>query len=624
MLGSDSETFSRRLIEVAGLTDEQVAHAREVWRTTGGDFGWVIASEGYVSRPQLYEALADATGLPLVRDVERVRQHMDVRLVLKMHYEQVIEHQFMPFHVREGVLVILTARPGLASTYQLCRELFGDYEVAELLVTDLDLTIIAARTFRDEMVEQAILSNLRRNPEQSASRVFTIPQVVCLSALALAYVAWLYADVRPALTFLIALLQFFFLASVVLKTVLSVAGTRNEIAQPVSSEEIAGLRDADLPDYTILVPVYKEPEVIHHLIEGLKKIDYPQHKLDVMLLVEEDDTATLEAAKAARPNANWRFIVVPNSQPRTKPKACNFGLFFARGRYLVIYDAEDIPEPTQLKASVLAFERSGPQYVCFQAALNYFNSTENVLTRMFTLEYSYWFDYLLPGLDRLRLPIPLGGTSNHFDVEKLRKLGGWDPFNTTEDADLGMRASAEGYRIGIINSTTYEEANSNFNNWVRQRSRWIKGYMQTWLVYNRHPLKLVRTIGLRNFLAFNFFIGGTALTALAAPPLWLVFFGWLITRTHVLAPLFPDALLYVALVNLLVGNFLGIYLNMIAVFMRGNFELLPYALLNPIYWLMQSLAAYKALGQLFTKPFYWEKTRHGISRVDPRPAAPGG
>jgi cellulose synthase/poly-beta-1,6-N-acetylglucosamine synthase-like glycosyltransferase len=281
----------------------------------------------------------------------------------------------------------------------------------------------------------------------------------------------------------------------------------------------------------------------------------------------------------------------------------------------VIYDAEDIPDSDQLKTAVVAFRKNPSDYVCFQAALNYFNAEENVLTRMFTLEYSYWFDYLIPGLDRLKLPIPLGGTSNHFDVAKLRVLGGWDPFNTTEDADLGIRATAEKFRVGFINSTTFEEANANLGNWIRQRSRWVKGYMQTFLVYWRHPLALIRAIGLRQFVAFNLFVGGTPLTFLAAPPLWALFVYWLVTRSHAIEPLFPDTVLYLALANLLLGNFLGIYLNMIAIYLRKNYQLMPYALLNPFYWILHSIASYKALGQLVTKPFYWEKTQHGISRV---------
>jgi cellulose synthase/poly-beta-1,6-N-acetylglucosamine synthase-like glycosyltransferase len=610
--------LSAQLIAAAEVSDEAVAAARAIQEQSGGDLSWILASMGVVTRRALYETLGEYYGLPLVRDIERMRTNVDIDLIGKMTYEEVISNEFMPFSLAQGNLVIATSHPQNAVAHAFARERFGAETIAELLISDLDLTLVASRTFRDSMIDNAVMKNFHRNPEQSARRVFTGEQILVCGAILAAGVVWGYFDIRSMLIAIIALLQVFFLASVAFKVVLSIAGAQNEISQPISANEIAALRDEDLPMYTVLVPVYKEPEVVGQLIGGLKNIDYPQHKLDVMLLLEEDDVKTLQAAKDARPPANWRFIVVPNRQPRTKPKACNYGLEFAHGDYLVIYDAEDIPEPSQLKMAVCAFRKNTSDYVCFQAALNYFNATENVLTRMFTLEYSYWFDYLIPGLDRLNLPIPLGGTSNHFDVAKLRKLGGWDPFNTTEDADLGIRASAEKYRVGFINSTTFEEANANLGNWIRQRSRWVKGYMQTFLVYWRHPVELIRTIGLKNFLAFNLFIGGTPLTFLASPPLWALFVYWLLTRSHAVEPLFPDAVLYLALANLLIGNFLGIYLNMIAIYLRKNYALMPYALLNPLYWLLHSIAAYKALGQLFTKPFYWEKTQHGISRVAPK------
>jgi cellulose synthase/poly-beta-1,6-N-acetylglucosamine synthase-like glycosyltransferase len=615
------DALSAQLIAAANIPAESVANARAIQAQSGGELSWILASMGVVTRRALYETLAEFYGVPLVRDIERMRTNVDIGLIEKMTYEDVIRYEFMPFSLAGGVLVIATSHPQNATAHAFALERYGAATIAELLISDLDLTLVASRTFRDTMIDHAVMSNFHRNPEQSARRVFTVPQIVVLCAMLAALVVWGYFDVRSMLIAIIGLLQVFFLASVAFKVVLSIAGAQNEISQPVSAAEIAALHDEDLPVYTVLVPVYKEPEVVGQLIAGLKGIDYPQHKLDVMLLLEEDDVKTLEAAKDARPPANWRFIVVPNRQPRTKPKACNYGLAFAHGEYLVIYDAEDIPEPSQLKMAVCAFRKNPADYVCFQAALNYFNATENVLTRMFTLEYSYWFDYLIPGLDRLNLPIPLGGTSNHFDVSKLRTLGGWDPFNTTEDADLGIRASAEKYRIGFINSTTFEEANADLGNWIRQRSRWVKGYMQTFLVYWRHPVALIRTIGFKNFLAFNLFIGGTPLTFLASPPLWALFVFWLLTRSHAVEPLFPDAVLYLALANLLIGNFLGIYLNMIAIYLRKNYALMPYALLNPIYWLFHSIAAYKALGQLFTKPFYWEKTQHGISRVAPKTMA---
>jgi len=314
-------------------------------------------------------------------------------------------------------------------------------------------------------------------------------------------------------------------------------------------------------------------------------------------------------------------VFIPKGQPQTKPKACNVGLFFARGEYLVIYDAEDRPDPDQLKKAVVAFRKGPPHLVCVQAALNYFNSNENFLTRMFTLEYSYWFDYMLPGLDALHLPIPLGGTSNHFRTDILRQLGGWDPFNVTEDADLGMRAATKGYTVGVINSTTYEEANNQLWNWIRQRSRWIKGYMQTVLVHTRHPLGLMKNADLRNIFGFIMLILGTPFIFLSAPPLWLFYLVYLVTGTHLFDYLFPPITLYISLFNLLFGNGLMIYLNMLAVFKRNYFNLLLFALLNPIYWVLHSIAAYKALWQLFARPYFWEKTIHGISReLYPKPS----
>ena len=216
----------------------------------------------------------------------------------------------------------------------------------------------------------------------------------------------------------------------------------------------------------------------------------------------------------------FEIIIVPRSQPQTKPKACNFALRFARGEYLVIYDAEDRPEPDQLRKVVATFRRSPPNTACLQCRLNYYNAGENWLTRMFTLDYALWFDQVLPGLERLGMPIPLGGTSNHFRIDVLRELHAWDPFNVTEDADLGIRIGQKGYRVGVVDSTTFEEASCRTGQWLRQRSRWIKGYMQTLLVHTRRPLHFIRTSGVLGFLGFVFFIGGTVLAGLLNPVFW--------------------------------------------------------------------------------------------------------
>jgi cellulose synthase/poly-beta-1,6-N-acetylglucosamine synthase-like glycosyltransferase len=414
------------------------------------------------------------------------------------------------------------------------------------------------------------------------------------------------------LVVLSARVNFAFLGSIVFKVVTSLAGAEAEHAQSVSAKDLEELEERDLPFYTILVPVYKEANVVPALVENLRRLDYPASKLEIFLLIEEVDDETLEAARAAQPPESVTLLIVPDGVPRTKPRACNVGLLFAKGEYLVIYDAEDRPEPDQLKKAVVAFRRGGEKLVCIQAALNYFNASENFLTRMFTLEYSFWFDYMLPGLDRLNLPIPLGGTSNHFRTEALRKLGGWDPFNVTEDADLGIRASAQGYQVGVVNSTTYEEANNAVGNWIRQRSRWIKGYMQTTLVYMRDPARLVHSVGIKNALGFALLIGGTPLTFLALLPMWVMFTAWLLIGFP-LDTLYPPVVLYAGLFNLVLGNGLMIAVNMLGVGKRRNYGLVMYALANPLYWILHSIAAYKALWQLITNPFYWEKTNHGIS-----------
>jgi cellulose synthase/poly-beta-1,6-N-acetylglucosamine synthase-like glycosyltransferase len=331
------------------------------------------------------------------------------------------------------------------------------------------------------------------------------------------------------------------------------------------------------------------------------------------VLLEADDEETPAALAAADPPGYFRAIVLPDSQPKTKPKACNVGLTTARGEFLVIYDAEDRPDPDQLKKAVYAFRRSGRRVVCLQAALNYWNTRDNALTRMFTLEYSFWFDYMLPGLYALRMPIPLGGTSNHFRTQALRDLGGWDPYNVTEDADLGIRASMSGYEVGIIDSTTFEEANRSYPNFIRQRSRWIKGYLQTVLVHSRRPVRLLREAGPKALLGFGLLIGGTPLTFLAMPPLILVTVAYALGQPLGWFPELPPWVMVVGITNLVLGNGVSVYIAMAGAFKRRNYGLVPWALLNPVYWLLHSVASYKALWQLITRPHYWEKTRHGLS-----------
>lgn len=597
------------------ITEKQLKEALDYQLKYGGRLGWILASLGYVNRLQFFETLANQYNLEFIKDIKYIIKTIDASIIRRFDPFLLTDVQAIPYKVEKNKATILTSYPKSKSLEEFVDKYFKDYIVDYKVITDLDLSKILTYFFKDSYLDKAIRGLFYLSPELSASRVFSKGQVIFVGLAIFSSLVWIYFNLKSYLVFLIAILQIFYFMIVSFKFIVSMAGAKSELEQYVTDEEVKNLKDEELPVYTVLIPVYKEPEVINILIEGLKKIDYPQNKLDIILLLEEDDNITLEAAKNNKPPANWRFVILPNAIPKTKPKACNYGLFFSRGKYLTIYDAEDIPDKDQLKKCIIAFKKSSKDYICFQCALNYFNKDENLLTKMFTLEYSYWFDYLLPGLFNLKLPIPLGGTSNHFDVDKLKEIGAWDPFNTTEDADLGVRARAKDYKVGVVNSTTYEEANARIGNWIRQRSRWVKGYMQTWLVYLRNNNVLLKNVGVKGYIGFNLLVGGTPVAFLINPIMWGIFLLWIITKSHFIESLFPNYILYISLYNLLFGNFIGIYLNMIAVFRRKYYNLLPYAFLNPIYWLLHSIASYKALFELFTKPFYWQKTQHGITKM---------
>jgi cellulose synthase/poly-beta-1,6-N-acetylglucosamine synthase-like glycosyltransferase len=600
----------RGLISLFDLTRALAAQER-----TGDRLGSILMSLGMVKRQQLYRVLADLWGHSFV---DLIKNTPDAALVRRFDYATLSELRFVPrtLHtLSDGTpwLEVATSDQPSEAVTRRCQRLLGsDVHIAFSVTTDWDIGRSLADVFRDELVLTATMGLYNRNPEESAYRTFRKWQIEAAVLGVLLLIIGLVLVTVETLVVLSAFVNFAFLGSIVFKVVTSLAGAEGEHAQAVSERDLAQLDERDLPFYTILVPVFREANVVPALVENLRRLDYPASKLEIFLLIEEVDEETLEAARAAHPPESVTLMIVPDGVPRTKPRACNVGLMFARGEYLVIYDAEDRPEPDQLKKAVVAFRRGGDKLVCIQAALNYFNASENFLTRMFTLEYSFWFDYMLPGLERLKLPIPLGGTSSHFRTDALRKLGGWDPFNVTEDADLGIRASAEGYQVGVVNSTTYEEANNEVGNWIRQRSRWIKGYMQTTLVYLRNPVRLTRSVGVRSALAFALLIGGTPLTFLALLPMWLMFVAWLVIGFP-LDTLYPPWVLYVGLFNLILGNGLMIAVNMLGVGKRHNYGLITYALANPLYWTLHSIAAYKALWQLITKPSYWEKTRHGVS-----------
>ena len=613
-LSEDERLMLVRLLSTGVLTEAQAEDALKIHRRHKSPLLDILLALRFITQRDYATHLAELTetgyASALVDTPEFVS---DPALVSRFEPAELVRFLFCPVQQAGDLVVVLAVNPSEPAIEQVVRRVVPGAEVVALAATEVDITRRVDEAFRASLLHRAVNALRISRPELSASQVFTTGQLVVCGVLLIALLAGFFWAFWTTVRALVVVANLFFLASVAYKVVIGLAGSLGMRAEGDAAS--LDLDPADLPIYSILVPVYKEPEVVPTLLRALARLDYPPEKLDVLILLEEDDHATIEQAKAAKPPSFFRFIYVPKSLPKTKPKACNYGLNFCRGELVTIYDAEDIPEPDQLKAAVHAFRTGRRDLVCVQAALNYFNHRENYLTRMFTLEYSYWFDYMLPGLDRLGLPIPLGGTSNHFILSRLRSLGAWDPFNVTEDADLGIRASVRGWTVGVIRSTTFEEANRQPKNWIRQRSRWIKGYMQTWLVHNRTPIKLLREIGLVRWLSYQFFIGGSCLTFLANPILWGFLVVWLIFRPAWSDRVFGAWLVLLCALNFLVGNLLAVYQGLIAVFHRRLFHLTGYALTMPFYWWMHSVASYMALWQLFTKPFYWEKTVHGLTTV---------
>jgi cellulose synthase/poly-beta-1,6-N-acetylglucosamine synthase-like glycosyltransferase/putative flippase GtrA len=463
-----------------------------------------------------------------------------------------------------------------------------------------------------------------RLPPADRQRVLSGRQKVAFITLAATITASLFEARGVALVVLSAAVTIFFAAANLVKLDLIRRGTSDRRNQVRDSRPGARLADEQLPIYTILLPVYREDSILKQLIDGILALDYPREKLDVKLLLEEDDVMTRDAvARIALPPC-FEVIIVPDVGPTGKPRACNAGLTRAKGEYLVIYDAEDRPERDQLRKAVDAFTNAPQSVVCMQAKLNYFNRTHNLLTRWFTAEYSLWFDQLLPGLQAMDVAIPLGGTSNHFLTTKLRKLGGWDAYNVTEDADLGIRIYLSGWKTAILDSTTYEEATSRCHNWVRQRSRWVKGYMQTYLRHMCSPIKLYRQMGAKPFAMLQLFFGAGTVCLLLNPFYWLMTVVWFADHYHLIQILFPRPLLYAGIVGLFLGNASFTLAAVSGAYGRRNYDDVKWALITPLYWVLMSVAAWKALIQLCHKPFYWEKTVHGYCMYEPEMSLAGG
>lgn len=578
-----------------------------------------------------YSYLADRLGLRFMeRDVLLSNQRIG---------------SILPYTVGEGTLIALleskpayltvaTANPLDEPLFNRLKEIFE--KKIERVVTPLDAILkMTDSSYQGPHAYSALNELVDRQPEESAYRILVPWQkgVILFTAVVLLLLIgsnpyfWLFVlfTITNIIYFLMNPVKFYI-------SLQGMSGTNKVI--DISDEDIQNLRDEDLPIYTVLVPLFHEQEMLPHILQNIANIDYPRDKLDVKILMEEEDTETLDKARKLGLFGNveeiispmseaeyhaflsiFHPVVIPHADIKTKPRACNYGLKRSRGEFVVIYDAEDFPDPEQLKKVVIAFQRLGPQYACVQCLLNFYNPRKNLLTRWFSIEYSYYYDFYIQGLDKIDAPIPLGGTSNHFRMKILRELGAWDPYNVTEDADLGMRIARKKLHTAVLNSHTYEEAVTEVPSWIRQRSRWVKGFIITWFVTMRHPVKVLKDIGLKNFLIFQTGFGGNFYLPLMNLFLWLVMLAGFIIPEYFSHwfDFWPFAAL--AVFNLLVGNIFFLVMMVIATWKEKQGDLLIYAFFSPIYWILMSIGAWKGTLQLIFKPHKWEKTSHGTEII---------
>lgn len=572
--------------------------------------GQALHAHGVIDGRDLARALAEQHALPRIDLMATPPEASLFRPADMGHY---LARQYVPIGREGAALTLATSEPS---------EALRDFAQKHYRC-EVHLVVASAREIQHYLSTRAATATTRvarlglrrRYPQLVADRTVMPHQLQGLGLMLVAITALAIMAPQSAWHMLLIACNIFYAATLIIKLVFYREGAIAEREQRAGEQALrahaAALDDAHLPVYSILVPMYRESSaVMARLIANLAALDYPKEKLDIKLICEADDTACLADLKALHPPAYMEIVAVAPSQPRTKPKACNVALMRLRGEYAVIYDAEDAPAPDQLKCALAMFAQGDETLACVQARLNYYNRDENTLTQMFSLEYSALFRLLLPALERMGLPIPLGGTSNHLRTAALISAGGWDAFNVTEDADLGIRLAYLGFTTRTLPSLTLEESPISVRAWMMQRTRWIKGYIQTWLVYIRDRAVLKQRLGTRGYYGFQFFIGAPALTFLLAPFFWAAF---IVSLSGMFAESLSGWMQVICAFSFVGGTLSHWLFARKAMQVEGWHGMGRAFYLYPFYWLLHSVAAARAMWQLVTAPHYWEKTVHGVS-----------
>ena len=590
------------LLDMGAVTAAQLARALILQRRLSARLGDVLLRRGLVSEDVLADALGRQRGMgragpaPSGAAADALARRLPVEVATRF--------RALPWGRVGRMTVVATARPEMSDDLRAALPAsLGPWVFAATTDSALDARLYAVHG-------QALAREAEcRVPEPLSCRLWRArPGAAILSvavmALVLAAVTW------PVMTWRVA--TALGLAVMAMNLGLRVAAV---VALRRAPAAFASIRPAEeaarkLPCVSILVPLHREPDIAGPLTARLARLDYPRELLDICLVVEADDRETLDALEAATLPPWMRVIPVPDGQPRTKPRAMNYALNFTRGTIVGVYDAEDAPAPDQLMTVATRFQAAPPEVACLQGLLDYYNPTRNWMSRCFTIEYANWFRLVLPGIARMGLVVPLGGTTLFFRREALDRVGGWDAHNVTEDADLGVRLARLGYRTEIVQTTTLEEANAHPLLWIKQRSRWMKGYVLTWAVHARHPRALWRDLGPKRFWGFHLLFLGSILNALLLPLMWstiVMAFG----IRHPIADWLPgDGTL--ALAALMIGAaLLSMTISWIGCSAPHHRRLRRWVPTLELYFPLATVAMLKALGEIVARPFHWDKTAHG-------------
>lgn len=592
------------LVEKDIISEEQLDKALDIQLHSGGRLGDILIANGATTPYELYPAFAEHMQIPFI---DLLKDDWDRAAPNESQLNHYIHLRVLPIGLLHNskVMRIATSEPLDPRIKKFCYDQYPD-GVEYVITSPFDIRRAIEQLFADVITRESRYKLSELMPNISAHKRLSGLQTTLFMVLLCFFIISTITHTYQTAAFTLLGAHLLYLFTLAFKTIVFCAGLK-----PFKHEAPASpLVETELPSFTLLVPLYKEAAVLPKLLDSLSALNYPKQKLDIKLVLEADDEETYAAAIAYKPDYHFDMIRVPPSEPRTKPKACNYALAFAKGDIITIYDAEDIPDPDQLRKVVELFDSAPTNVHTVQAKLRYYNADQNLLTRFFDIEYAILFEHLLAGLQRLGIPIPLGGTSNHIGAERFREMGHWDPFNVTEDADLGIRFAAAGYATQMLDSTTMEECPSRIGAWMRQRSRWMKGHIQTWLVHNRRPKNLIRTTGLKGFLGFNLFLGLPYLLYITAPFILILTYLW--GAEGVFKDVLPTSLSMLMAINMIL--FLVTHWAQAAWAYRHEKKTPQVCLavsLFPLYWLLHIITSFKAIWQLIFRPFYWEKTEHG-------------